>query len=113
VYRRRLPSGKVVYYYQTYDEDGRRTPGRSTGQTTKTAARAYCVGLLKAGKPLAEKIVKTPTFAEYAKGWWDFDTCLYLQRRKKRRAITRTYAQGARGRLDHHILPFFGKDAGG
>jgi len=89
LYRRRLPSGKSVFYYQTYDENGKRTPGRSTGQTTKTTARAYCNGLLKDGKLRPSEQVKAPTFAEYAKGWWEYDTCPYLQQRKKRRKMRR------------------------
>jgi hypothetical protein len=47
LYCRLHPSGKRVFYYYVYDENGKRSPGRSTGQTTKTAARLVCNKLLK------------------------------------------------------------------
>jgi len=42
VYPRKVGPKKVVYYYQTYDEDGRRTNGLSTGETTRTMAVKRC-----------------------------------------------------------------------
>ena len=46
LYKRKLKSGKEVYYYQTYDEFGNRTSGKSTGQATKTAA-TQCQSVLR------------------------------------------------------------------
>ena len=43
----KMKSGLVVWYYQTYDNKNRRTTARSTGQTKKGAARAYCNKLYK------------------------------------------------------------------
>jgi hypothetical protein len=45
LYVRVAPSGKRVIYFYAYDENNRRTAGRSTGQTTKTAARVFVNGL--------------------------------------------------------------------
>ena len=52
--KRKKPREVVVYYYRTYDSDGNRTPGRSTGQQTITAARTY-VENLSEEKHLAHK----------------------------------------------------------
>jgi hypothetical protein len=38
VYKRSFPSGKKVYYYQTYKPDGTLSSGKSTGCRTKSAA---------------------------------------------------------------------------
>ncbi|MDR2510356.1 MAG: integrase, partial [Spirochaetaceae bacterium] len=75
LYCRKLSSGKTVWYYQTYDEDGLRTAGKSTGKSTKTAAREYCNALMRAGKLLPSAQFDIPTFREFAAGWWEYETC--------------------------------------
>lgn len=106
VYKRTMPSGRTVYYYQCYDDDGHRVCAHSTGQRTKTAARNYCNELLRAGK-LRPDMRKSPTFGEFAEGWWVWDTCPYLKKRRLRREITQTYARCARSKLQNNILPYF------
>jgi len=49
VFARHLSSGKIVYQYRTYDKGGKRTTARSTGRTTKAAAKAYCRELMNQG----------------------------------------------------------------
>jgi len=39
LYPRKTKGGKIIWYYRTYDDGGNRTSGKSTGQTSKTAAR--------------------------------------------------------------------------
>jgi hypothetical protein len=109
VFARRMKSGKVVFYYQTYDADGRRVCAHSTGERTKTAARAVCMRLFREGKLLPEAQKKVVTFGEYARGWWEWGSCPYLKRRMARRPITRRYADTAKKNLARHILPYFGK----
>jgi integrase len=108
LYERKLKSGKSVFYYQIYDDDGNRLCGHSTGKRTKTAARNYCNQLLREGRlmPQARDI---PTFEVFAKGWWEWDTCPYLKKRRGRREITKSYVKSAWRRLHNHILPYFGK----
>jgi len=65
LYFRVIPSGKKVVYFYAYDENGKRTQGRSTGQTNKTAARVAVNRLLKEGALLPKKD-SVPTFGEYA-----------------------------------------------
>jgi hypothetical protein len=50
-----------------------------------------------------------PTFAEYALGWWEWDTCAYLKKRRKRYNITQGYADQAKRNLHKVLLPYFGK----
>jgi hypothetical protein len=66
VFPREMASGKVIWYYQTYNEDGRRTVAHSTGETTRTAAVKKCNGLMREGKLLPTAQVRILTFAEYA-----------------------------------------------
>jgi hypothetical protein len=41
--------GKIVYYVRFYDEEGNRLPGRSTGQTSKSAAETWAIEQLRKG----------------------------------------------------------------
>jgi integrase len=112
LFPRKLPSGKKVYYYQTYDDKGNRTSLLSTGQKTKTAALAVCMERYKAGtlapRRGEKRRSKIPTFAEFAEGWWDYDTCPYLQKRKARRRIAQGTADAGKGITRNRLLPKFG-----
>jgi integrase len=108
LYRRKDPSGIVVFYYRTYTFDGKRTCGHSTGQTAKSAAREYCNKLLKEGR-LLKAWLGVPTFEEFSKGWWDYETCEYLKKRKARRKISLGYARQGEIITRVHLVPEFGK----
>jgi hypothetical protein len=99
VFARTMESGRRIFYYQTYDENGFRTPMYSTGQKTKTAATAYCVELYRAGKlvPQKEAKARAPLFSKFAEGWLDFETCAYLLKRSARRPMSKGTAGVFRG----------------
>jgi integrase len=106
VFKRTLPSGMMVYYYQCYDEDGKRTNGRSTGEVKRTLAIAYCMKLYREGKLIPEK--KGPTFGEFAQGWYDGSTCKYLQWRViNNNPVSKNTVAMQKGSLINHLLPYF------
>jgi integrase len=107
LYWRVVPSGKRVVYYHAYDENGKRLYGKSTGESTMTAARLTCNRLLKEGKLIPCKSYM-PSFAEYAQGWWEWETCAYLKKRRKRYSLTQTYADNNKKNLKNHLVPYFG-----
>jgi hypothetical protein len=109
LYKRKLRSGKVIFYYQLYDDDGNRICGHSTGKSTKSAAREYCHALLREGRLLPKDQMRIPNFAGFAKGWWDFETCAYLKRKLGRRPMSRSYADISKNRMNKHVIPYFGK----
>jgi hypothetical protein len=100
--------GIAVFSDQCYDADGKRLCGHSTGKTTKTEAWKECVRLLQLGLLVPEK-QKMPTFAEYAEGWWDFETCDHLKNQQGRKDITEAYANNCKAMVKNQILPYFGK----
>ncbi|GHV41640.1 hypothetical protein AGMMS49546_17960 [Spirochaetia bacterium] len=110
LYRRRLPSGETVYYYRTYDENGKRLCGHSTGQSTKTRANEYCRRLIREERLIPEKNrrIVIPTFREYSVDFWDYEKGEYLQEQKGRRPISRSYATQGLYNLETHLLPVFG-----
>jgi integrase len=108
LYFRKVPSGKRVFYFYAYDDEGNRLGPWSTGQSTKTAARNYCILLIKQGKLLPGP-KEIPTFAEYAADFWDWENSLYLKDRKKRRKLTQAYADKNKRVVDFTLIPYFGK----
>jgi integrase len=98
----------IGFYYQTYDAQGKRTCGHSTGQTTKTAAREFCMRLLREGKLLPKKEPAMPTLKEWAADFWDMDKSKYLQGRRARRPITVGYVKNGKTYTDNQIVPFLG-----
>jgi len=99
--------GKKIYYYRTYDDNGKRTSGKSTFQTSKDAARQYVDNLLSRGLLISGPEI---TFENYAKDWWVWDKCKYVNNIiATGGSISRDYADIARGYLTKYILPQFGK----
>lgn len=105
LYPRKTVKGKKVYYYRTYDEDGRRTSGRSTGQTSKTAAERWVREQIKKGSIAPGKDI---TFGKYAENWWIWGKCSYIRKElSKGRRLSHDYADTNRSYLRNNILPYF------
>ncbi|GHU18094.1 hypothetical protein FACS1894163_09750 [Spirochaetia bacterium] len=105
---RKVPSGKMAVYYYAYDENDVRRGPWTTGQNNKTMARNYCNKLIREGKLIPNRL-NSPTFEEYAVGWWEWDSCPYLRKRRKRHDITQSYADLNKRQLNNHLIPYFGK----
>jgi hypothetical protein len=108
LYFRKVPSGKRVFYYYVYDDDGVRRGPWTTGQVNKTAARNFCNRLIREGKllPNARDI---PTFEEYAADFWDWEKSPYIEERKKRRELTQAYVDKNHQVIGYTLVPYFGK----
>ena len=102
--KRKKPREVVVYYYRTYDSEGNRTPGRSTGQQTITAAKNYVENFLKKNNLLTKGEL---TFGKFAENWFLWDKCSYVKNRREGGGIGRTYVEGQRSYLGNHVLPTF------
>jgi hypothetical protein len=106
VYPRKLKT-ITVYYYQCYDNNGKRICGHSTGQRTKTAAKMYCMELYRNGKLIPNK--KPVSFGEFAAGWWNIKTCKYLEWRQMQNPLAPSTIDSYKTNLELNIKPFFGK----
>jgi integrase len=105
LFGRKLPSGKLVYYYQCYDEKGKRQWAKSTGLTKKTEAAAYCMRLFRDDLLIPEQ--KIPTFAEFSSGWWNIETCRYLKWRQLHEPITQGTNDIHKSNFENHIKDYF------
>ncbi|MDA3938272.1 MAG: site-specific integrase [Spirochaetia bacterium] len=103
VFPRKMKSGLVVWYYQTYDNNNRRTTARSTGQTSKGAARTYCNKLYKEDALIPNR-GENLLFSQYAKDWWVWDKCEYVRFRRSRRELSRNYIDSGRANLRLNIM---------
>jgi len=107
VFKRKMPSGRGIYYYQCYDQKGKRQFAKSTGKTKKTEALEYCIKLYKDNMLLPEQ--KKPTFAEFSVGWWDIETCNYLKWRALHNPITDRTLAIYQANFKNHIKDYFAK----
>jgi integrase len=107
VFGRKLASGKTVFYYQCYDEKGKRLWAKSTGLHKKTEATAYCMKLYRDG--LLIPLPKTPTFGEYAEGWFDIETCRFLKWRQLHDPLSQGTIDIHKNNLSVHLKEFFAK----
>jgi integrase len=106
VYPRKMKSGLIVWYYQTYDEFNKRTTARSTGQITKSAARAFCRKLEKEDL-LVPNSLNNLTFGEFAVNWWIPGKCSYLEYRMSRKTLSFNYIRSCSQITQKHIIPYF------
>jgi integrase len=106
VYPRKLKN-TTVFYYQCYDKEGKRISGHSTGQRTRTAAKAWCAQMLREGKLIPER--KVPTFGEFSEGWWNIGVCKYLEWRQVQNPLAPSTIDHYRTGLENHIRPWFAK----
>ena len=105
LFKRTMPSGRQVFYYQCYDQKGMRQFAKSTGKTLKTEANEYCLKLFKDGLLIPEQ--KTPTFAEFSDGWWDIETCRFLKWRQLHEPVTDNTLIIYRTNFKNHIKDYF------
>ncbi len=104
VFPRKLGNGKEIYYYWTYDSDGKRK-FRSTGETTYEGAIKVCRSLLKKGQLLTEKQYAFSTFTEHL---FIYEECPYIQNRlMKGKTYSRSWAAQERRILVGMIQPHF------
>ena len=103
LYPRKTKKSVVVWYYRTYDKNGKRTVGRSTGESSKTLARQYCQRLISKGRLIPQKL---PTLAEWAEGrrWWIWGECLYIKARLARSDVDRPAITHRYSDLNHKVL---------
>jgi integrase len=107
VFGRKLASGKTVFYYQCYDEKGKRLWAKSTGLHKKTEATAYCMKLYRDGLLIPQP--KVPTFGEYAEGWFDIETCRFLKWRQLHDPLSQGSIDIHKNNLTTHLKEFFSK----
>lgn len=105
LFPRSLPSGLVVYYYQTRDDTGRRLPARSTGCTDRAAAERYCMELWRDGKLVP---TRNPFFREFAAGFWGPSSpYVRYHNATAKRPMSDSHLRTESGYLANRVMPHF------
>lgn len=86
------------WYYRTYTIDGKRTTAKTTGKTSKGAAKEYCDKLYLMGSLNQSSM----TFGEYSKGFFDDDSPYCMDRSRPLAFNTKRIH---RTNLQCHLLP--------
>lgn len=105
IFKRKLKSGKIIYYYYVYDSFNKRKQ-YSTGCSKLSEAKKYCLELL-----LTNSLTMNPdlTFKKYTIKWFIKDECRYIQSILNRgRSYSRSNAELKRAKLVNKIWPYFG-----
>lgn len=103
LYSRPNSKGQKIWYYRTYDAFGRRTSGKTTGQTSKAAARNFCMNLFKDSLLIPDSSMKLSKYVKEKKffEWGECDYC-------KDNDTSQSHANQSHARLRNHILPILG-----
>lgn len=105
LFRKRVNSGRLIYYYTVWTPDGLRRQ-YSTGKATKADAFKVCLDLHHKNRLVPQKPI---TFQEYTKDWYVYEVCPYIQSKLLRGyQYSRTNADHQRGYLYQYIWPEFG-----
>jgi integrase len=105
LFLRKYPNGKEVYFYYTYDDEGRRRGPWSTHSLKKTEARNYCHRLIRDGALIPDR-KKALTFGDYAAGFWERNS-VYVKTQESRGYIADSYLATCGSILERQIMPFF------
>jgi hypothetical protein len=84
-------------------------PASKLSKMGKTLAERFCNGLLKDGTLVP---VHVQLFSDFARDWWEWDRCSYIQGKLKRSragkpTISRAHADDMHAALERHVLPSF------
>lgn len=102
IFRRKLKSGKSVYYWYKYDKYGKRTVPESTGCTRKNEAILFCNRRMLEGGRIGSAV----TFKEFSDGWFT-DSHFWLVQKRQTRSIKESTLHLRRIALSVYIVPFF------
>ncbi len=88
------------WYYRTYTPDGVRTTAKTTGQTSKNAAKEYCDRLFLQGFLFRSSV----TFRQYAEHFYDDDGLYFKDRVEELSFNTRN---NYRKMMKNIVMPYF------
>jgi len=109
LYKRKLKSGRVIWYYHAYDDEGVRI-SVSTGQTTKSKAKEHVLDLIREDLLIPSTCKRSVTLQEFSKPFWIWGECPYVMDKIKRGGtFSRSFCDASRKSMEKHILPVFGK----
>lgn len=105
IFPRTLPSGRVVYYYQYRDSEGRRSSALSTGETVLSRARRKIQKMYNSGA--FDRKSDTVLFGDFANGFFSKGGRYYEFQSLAGKPIKDSTLSAYIKALNNQILPFF------
>jgi integrase len=114
LYPRARKKGKPMIYVRFRGPDGEWLPGRSSGQTSRDAAKRWAMKEIMDSNVVVRENVK---FSEYADGFFDWEGTYVKRARTRQRKSSRklgltnmghTHADKMNAFLKNHLIPYFG-----
>lgn len=111
LFKRKMPTGRIVYYYVIYDEQTGKRIYRSTGERTKALAEKYVRELADKGK-LGVKDRVMVRLRDYTEDFFIPGRCpVERYNRERGKSLTKATMSIRRTSLTEHILPHLGNMA--
>ena len=107
IFPRTLASGRIVYYYQYRDENGRRSCALSTGETVLSKAKRKIQKMYNDGELIKKK--EAPLFSKFTDGFFDKDGKYYEYQAATGKPIKDSTLDSYVKILANQLLPFFGE----
>lgn len=105
IFPRKLGSGRIVYYYQFRDSEGRRSSALSTGETSLSKAKRKIQRLYNEG--LLSKESESITFKAFSAHFFDKDAEYYTFQATTGKPIKDSTLDSYVKILNNQLLPFF------
>lgn len=104
LFPRKLSSGKIVYYYQFRDAEGKRSAAKSTGCTSLSAARRFCQKLYNEGEfKTSSKLL----FSKYTEDFFSKESRYYKWKIANKEKISQETLLAYNKFLKNQLKPFF------
>jgi len=110
LHKRYTKSGKTIFYVQFYCPDGTRLTARSSGQSSKAAAKNWADEQWKRGNIYSHKDITLEQFID-RRHFWIWGECEYIKGKlaRGRGKIGPGYTDAMRTYTVRHVLPELGK----
>ncbi len=106
LWKRKLPSGHVIYYARFRLDNGSFGTAKATGQSTKSAAESWAIDYLATGQVITQENI---TFKNFASGYFAWDGPYIQSLLLRGRQIGERHADNQQAYLDNYLIPEFGE----
>lgn len=109
LFKRKGKNGASTYYVRFWDiETGELIKTLSTRKTSFKEATLWALEHIEGNGSNEDK--NSPTFQDYTNSWFIWNKCPYIKKLlTKGKPFSRSHADGRRGILNNHLLPYFGE----
>jgi integrase len=105
LWKRRLESGKTVYYVRFRLDDGSWSTAKSSGEKTKTAAEAWAIKYLSSGQIILKENV---LFKDFADNFFDYQGAFVQSQLNRGRSFGRRHAENQNSIIKNYLVKEFG-----